>query len=217
MPIIKTNTPEPDPEEAPVKGIIKQHGGGGSHGGGPGTPKPPGPKGGGRLSQRIVILSAFCAIAVVAVVLALYFATFAPYSKHAFDADTLLIKVEKIVRIRSLTDLIEKKLEQNQVALRNAEKIKDEIMISTFRLALAQNIADWEKHTKSYAMSIAEVYDDFKVDPDAVSSLLKQYIEKSEETYKVGRINAIGDMTELLENVPEGKKPLAYFTERLLK
>jgi hypothetical protein len=131
--------------------------------------------------------------------------------------ENIALEVDRLIRIDSVIVLLEKKIEQNQSSLQRSEKLGDKVLVDTMRLALAQNLIDIEKHQDSFIDTLVSLNGAYQSDSGLVVSALKDQLKSSADSYKLGRVSTIKDVLDLMESVPEGKAPKAYFSEKIKK
>ncbi len=121
------------------------------------------------------------------------------------------LDIERSFRVGGLMDLLERKIAQNQRALAAAEKAKDQVLIDTMRLALAQNLQDIGKHQDAFVETLTSLHGVYEKDSEAVLAELKNALTDSEGGYRVGRADTVARVTQLLQSVPAGESAKRYF------
>jgi len=135
--------------------------------------------------------------------------------KSQIETENVALEVDRLIRIDSVIDLLEKKIAQNQASLQRSEKLGDKVLVDTMRLALSQNLIDLEKHQDSYTEVLVSLSDSYQSDSEGVVAVLKQQLKSSTDGYKLGRVNTIKEALELIESVPDDKSPQTYFDEKI--
>lgn len=131
------------------------------------------------------------------------------------DAEQISLEIDKMVRISSLIDLIDRKIEQNRNALQSAQSRKDQVIADTMRLALANNLSDRQSHQSELAEVLTSLHGVYTADPDAVSAAFQSDLQATDDAYKPGRSAALARAMSLVKSVPDGVDPRRHFTETL--
>lgn len=169
--------------------------------------KEPTQRGPGNRFSRMVAISAVLILMVMIVVV------FPKYTgvSDSFDKESVVLEVERLIRISSVISLLEKKIEQNRNALAQAEKIKDTVLIETMRLSLSQNLIDIEEHQNNYIDTILSLDRAYRSDKDGVVDAIKDQIKSGEDSYKMGRVDAINKAIRLIESAQNEKPAKDFF------
>jgi hypothetical protein len=138
-------------------------------------------------------------------------------AKPVIDSKVVSLDIERMVRIGGLMDLLEKKISQAEIAIDKAKKLDDQVLIDTMRLGLARNLEDLNKHQDEFIAGLIKLHDVHNQDPDALASLLKSSLKKSEDVYKVGNVETVKNIMTLIKSVPENTIPADYFMQKVKK
>lgn len=218
------NTQQPDQKDSePRRGIIP------GPGPGPEDPLMP-PTGGDAKSSSSPWIWSLLAVGIVAVGVVAAFtfdlftseegaspSTLSPSVGHTVpaNAERLKLQVDKLVRIAGLAAIVEKKIDQNRNALDTAKQSQDQVMMDTFRLALAQNLKDLQEYRAAQVAQLAELYVHYQSSPDLVEKHFKERLKSSEDAFKIGNSKVIQNALALMKSVPEGSDARPFFKKRI--
>ena len=155
--------------------------------------------------SRKGLVFAFVLLSVIAAGVGLYHSV--PPSSEVqkqveLDRERVEVTFERAVRIHSLVQLIDKRIDNSATTLAAAEERNDEVLVDTLRLTLAQNLSDREEHLAKYVSSILELNEMYLSDKEQFTAVVKNYVNEAEQEYKVGRIEAAGEILPILQNAP---------------
>ncbi|XOV78085.1 MAG: hypothetical protein ACFHVJ_14190 [Aestuariibacter sp.] len=122
--------------------------------------------------------------------------------KIAFDKEKVELTFDRAVRIYSLIELLNKRIDNSATTLEVAEQRNDDVLTNTLRVTLQQNISDRAEHLQKYADALLELNSLYLTENAIFEKVIKDYIDAAEEQYKVGRIQAAGHLLPILQSIP---------------
>lgn len=131
------------------------------------------------------------------------------------DAEILRLNVDKLVRVAGLSDLTQRKIEQNRNALELATAQQDEVIADTMKLALAQNLKDLSEYREAHVSELTKLQVLYAQSPESVELELKARLKSSEDAFKVGNALAIQEALTLFKSLPEDADAKTYFKEKI--